>query len=95
MTFKGIVKKGVIVLTDGVKLPDGVEVQVEVPDEFLPADFWDDEEWERRAKGIRAMTGIGRSSGGHIGRYKHEHLAEIYGSERTNVSHHADEKGFV
>jgi len=95
MTFKGVVKNGVIVLTEKVKLPDGVEVQVEVPDDFLPADFWDDEEWERRAKGIRAMTGIGRSSGGHIGRHKHEHLAEIYGSERTNVSSCADEKSTV
>jgi len=28
MTFKGIVKNGVIVLTDGVELPDGVEVEV-------------------------------------------------------------------
>jgi len=88
MTFKGIVRNGVIVLTDGVKLPDGVEV--EVPEELLPADFWDDEEWERRARGIRAMTGIGR-----IGRNKHEHLAEIYGSERTNVTPCTDEKGSV
>ncbi len=28
MTFKGIVKNGVIVLADGVKLPDGIEVEV-------------------------------------------------------------------
>jgi hypothetical protein len=28
MTFKGIVKNGVVVLPDEVKLPDGVEVEV-------------------------------------------------------------------
>jgi len=95
MTFKGIVKNGVIVLTDGVKLPDGIEVRVEVSEELLPTNFWDDEEWERRAQGIRATTGIGRSSGGHIGRNKHEHLAEIYGSERINVAPRTDEKGSV
>ena len=36
MTVKGVVKDGVVVLEDGVKLHDGTEVRVEVPPPAAP-----------------------------------------------------------
>lgn len=93
MTFKGVVKNGVVVLPENLKLPDGIEVEVEVPDDLISD--WDEAEWERRVKAIQAMMGIGQSSGGSVGRRKHEVLAEVYGSERRNANTSNDEKSAV
>lgn len=95
MTFKGIVKNGVVVLPEKVKLPDGLEVEVKVPTEFVPEGLWDESEWERRKKAVQAITGIGSSSGGSVGRQKHEYLAKVYEEERKNVSPCGNEEGSV
>ena len=93
MTFKGVVKNGAVVLPENLNLPDGVEVEVKVPDDFVLG--WDEAEWERRAKAIRAITGIGQGSGGSVGRKKHEFLPEVYWSERGNAAPTSDEEGTV
>ncbi len=95
MIFKGVVKNGVIVLPEKVKLPDGLEVKVEIPAEFVPEELWDEFEWERRREAILAITGMGSSSGGPIGRQKHDYLAKAYEEERKNVPTCSDEKGSV
>ena len=43
MGYKGVVKDNVIVLEDGIKLPEGAEVQV------LPQGWWMSEEAKRNA----------------------------------------------
>ena len=48
MSFTGTVKDGVVVLPPGVKLPDGMEVQLTVPDSAASRSFAD--------KGLKPFT---------------------------------------
>jgi hypothetical protein len=41
MSYTGTVKNGVVLLPPGVKLPDGTEVQLTVPDSAIPPSFAD------------------------------------------------------
>ena len=95
MTFKGVVKNGVIVLLEDVKLPDGLEVQVEIPSEFVTDEMQEGINWERRVNALYAITGIGHSKGGSIGRQKHKYLTDIYGGKDKNVSTCDDEESTV
>jgi hypothetical protein len=41
MSFTGTVKNGVVILPPGLKLPDGLQVQFNVPDSAVPSSFAD------------------------------------------------------
>ncbi|MFN3421948.1 MAG: hypothetical protein ACK40X_09525 [Armatimonadota bacterium] len=95
MTFKGVVKNGVIVLLEDVKLPDRLKVQVETPPEFVTDEMQEEVDWERRVNALHEITGIGHSEGGSVGCQKHKYLADICGDKRKNVSKSDDEESIV
>ncbi|MFN4179725.1 MAG: hypothetical protein ACK4I8_05390 [Armatimonadota bacterium] len=95
MTFKGVVKNGVIGLLENVNLPDGLEVQVEIPSEFVTDEMQEGVDWERRVNALHAIIGVGHSEGGSIGRQKHKYLADICGGKRKNVSTSDDKESAV
>lgn len=68
MSFTGTVKDGVVVLPPGVKLADGVEVQLTIPDSASPPSFA-----ERYAAYIGAADDLPSDLAANLDHYVHGH----------------------
>ena len=68
MSFTATVKDGVVVLPAGLKLPDGLEVQLTVPDSAAPSSFA-----ERYAAYIGAADDLPSDLAENLDHYVHGH----------------------
>lgn len=68
MSVVGTVKNGVVVLPPGVKLPDGMEVQLNIPDSAAPPSFAD-----RYATYIGAAADLPADLAENLDHYVHGH----------------------
>jgi len=68
VSFTGTVKNGVVVLPPGLKLPDGLEVQLTIPDSVSPPSFA-----ERYAAYIGAADDLPSDLAEKLDHYVHGH----------------------
>ncbi len=76
MTYRGRVKKGVIVLEGDVRLREGMDVRVEVPDEAVSPE---QHETEELREGLLSFSGVVKEGPSDLAR-NHDHY--LHGTPR-------------